>query len=185
MLVVGDLPIVDGGPAPSEVGIGGFGDGGFGGGADGDFGGGGVSAGWDDVPPPSIAPSPQPAAVAPASPQASGDRDASVGDLLDLDDGWIVVVPIALAAISLFAAIYINPWVARSSSPKSRSHAALASGLYRRLYEHRTPMVVSSAVRKTRHLAVVVIVFLDHRRGHHAVGRADGRTIGEVLRQAG
>ena len=95
-----------------------------------------------------------------ASPQASGDRDMSGGRSLDLDDGWIVVVPIALERSACSGDLRrLGPPVLLAEA--FALDVALASGLYRRLTEHGTPMVGAvHGVRKTSIPAVVVIVFL-------------------------
>jgi hypothetical protein len=91
-------------------------------GSGGEFGGGGASGSWED-----------PAAPAVSVSESSDALSASVADAvpsIDLDDGWVVVLPIALAVSGFVAAGYVI-WIAPALLAEVALDVAIAAGAYR------------------------------------------------------
>lgn len=148
-----DVPGPGGGPREGPT---------FGGGR---FGGGGAGRGWEG------------GAVAPettAAPSLSGVD-------VDLDEGWIVVVPVALLVGGVLAAAYIV-YAAPVLFAEVLLDVALVSGLYRRLRTIEARSWLTTAIRHTW-VPVTLVVLLVVTLGfviQHQVPQAD--SIGDVLR---
>lgn len=119
-------------------------------GGGGDFGGGGASGSFPDAP--------DAAGDLPDAPSAV----ASLGDAVDvdLDEGVLLLVPLALVAIGAFGALWVV-WTAPVLFAELLLDAALAAGLYRRLRSverggHWLPVAVKRTWLPALGLAIVL-----------------------------
>jgi hypothetical protein len=153
----------------TDVGSGGSGVSMFGGG--GDFGGGGAGGSWGEA----VSSAP----VAPTS--GGGTSSGGIGDIFDadLDDGWIIVLAVAVIGAALFASFYVV-YIAPELLAEILVDGLLLGGLYKRLKGSEQRNWLGTAVRKTL-LAALVVALLFSVAGYllnKAVPRAN--SIGEV-----
>jgi hypothetical protein len=88
-----------------------------------------------------------------------GDGRLDIGiDLdLDLDDGWIIVIPI-IAAVAIGAVVIGVVWAAPTLFAELLLDALVGAGIYRGLRRWERSYWLESAVRRTRWAAAAVIV---------------------------
>ena len=147
------------------------GPGSTGSGGGGDFAGGGASEDWDAA---ALA-----RADAPAS--AASESAGGIGDALDLDDGWVIVVPIVIAFGSLIAAAVLI-WSAPGLLAELAIDVLLVSRLYKRLETLDRRSWLWTAIRKTWIPALIVGVLLVAGGIVLDVVVPHARTMGDVLR---
>lgn len=134
-------------------------------GGGGRFGGGGAGRSWEDE------------AVAPdAAPVTSGVPALD----LDLDEGWVLVVPVVVLVGGVLAAVYVV-YTAPVLLAEVLLDVVLVSGLYRRLRRLESRSWLTTAIRRTW-VPVALVVLLVAAGGfviQHVVPQAD--SIGDVL----
>jgi hypothetical protein len=180
--VVDLLPDIGGGGG-GGVNLGEGGDFGGGGGVDlgegGDFGGGGASGGWH-------ASSPETSASRVSSGEAAhsgaGVGGGGVADALDLDEGWIIVVPLVMLFGSLIAA-FVLIWSAPGLLAELAVDVLLVSSLYRRLKSLDRRSWLLTAVRKTWIPALLVAVLLVAGGFVLEAVVPEARSMGDILRR--
>jgi hypothetical protein len=145
---------------------------GFGGG---EFGGGGAGRSWD-------------LSLSGGDPHASvlssGSGGGSSGSLpdVDLDDGWMIVVPIVLALGTLAAAVYVI-YIAPALLAEVLLDVLLVSGLYRGLRGLERRHWLSSVFRRTW-LPVTGVLVLSVALGYGAQHvRPNADSIGDLFRR--
>lgn len=85
------------------------------------------------------------------------DVTGDVGLDIDLDDGWIVVIPI-IAAVAIGVVVLGVVWSAPTLFAELLLDALVGAGIYRGLRRWETSYWLESAVRRTRWAAAAVIV---------------------------
>ncbi len=165
-----DIPIPDvsGGSGASEA----LAEHSFGGG---NFGGGGAGRGWEaDV-------SSNDPHVSLLSPGSGGSSHGWLPDG-DLDEGWVIVVPLLLALGVLLAGVYVI-YIAPALLAEVLLDVLLLSGLYRGLRGLERRYWLSSALRRTL-LPVSAVLVLSVAVGYGAQHiRPGADTIGDVFRR--
>jgi hypothetical protein len=142
--------VVDGFPLPLPDVAPGFAGGGGGGGVSGgggDFGGGGASGSWNA----------SSAGATPSGGTGGGGGGGSIGDLLDLDEGWAVIVVIVALIGGVIAAFFVV-WSAPALLAELVLDVALVSRLYQRVKHLERRSWLRTAVRKTWVAALVVVL---------------------------
>ena len=142
-------------------------------GGGGDFGGGGASGDWDT---PALA-----RADVPAPAARKGGDGGGIADSLDLDDGWVIVVPIVIALGSLIAAAVLI-WSAPGLLAELAVDVLLVSRLYKRLETLDRRSWLWTAIRKTWIPALIVGVLLVAGGIVLDVVVPEARTMGDVVR---
>ncbi len=138
------------------------------GGGGGDFAGGGATGDWTG-----------PGAASVGSPGKSGG--GGIGDALDLDEGWVIVVPIVIAIGSLVAA-FILIWSAPGLLAELAIDVLVVSSLYRRLEHLDRRNWLLTALRKTWIPAAVVGALLIAGGVILDVVVPEARTMGDLFR---
>ncbi len=138
-------------------------------GAGGDFGGAGASGDWDD------------AAVAASGASSGKGSGGGIGGALDLDEGWVIVVPIVMLLGSLIAA-FVLIWSAPGLLAELALDVFLVSRLYRRLEHLDRRSWLMTAIRKTWIPALVVGVLVVAGGSVIQAVVPEARTMGDVLR---
>lgn len=159
----------------------------------GSFGGGGAGGSWGGaVPVRGIAADAARADVTAVSRVASSSADAALktsakassklADLFDVDDGWLILVPIAIALAALAAAVWAI-WIAPALLAEALLDVLVVSALYRKLRGVEPRSWLTGAVRRTwpAAAALAAIVVLGGFVLQRAVPEAD--SIGDVFVQ--
>ena len=153
-------------PSPSAGGSDGIGGGG------GQFSGGGASGSWDsDV---NSAGSP----VIPSSSDGSSISDAAGS--LDLDEGWILALPIVLVVGAVLAAGYIIS-VAPILLAEVALDVAIAAGAYRRATRVAPQYWALGAFRRTWVVALILAILVGAVGSALAQAAPSAHTVGEAL----
>jgi hypothetical protein len=87
---------------------------------------------------------------------SGGDGGFDIGIDIDLDDGWIIVIPI-IAAVAIGAVVIGVVWTAPTLFAELLLDALVGAGIYRGLRRWETSYWLESAVRRTRWAAAAVI----------------------------
>lgn len=146
----------------------------------GEFGGGGVTGTWEGPSPAAPQFSSVDVVAEDAPTSSAGDTLAGLADV-DVDDGAVILIPVALIAAAVLAVGYVV-YAAPALLAEVALDAALVSGLYRRLRRLEPRSWLATVVRRTW-LPMVVVAGLLGMGGYILQTTVPGAdSIGDVFR---